>query len=183
MITKKRTLIALFITPLLAATLLLSGCSINFTLNDDTVNDAVDSATETADNLANAGEEAADAAEMLAGIEFEKATRIVVCDPKTGKTIKEITDQTAIEEALMPLSQENSIAVTPDAPEEYIFELWQPETIKLGQDESDVSEEKVIEITTYKNSDTIRVSMTVLGDISLSMTSANTAEALRNLAE
>lgn len=161
MIAKKHTFAALLITPLLAATFLLSGCSVNFTLNEDSVNDA----------------------EMLAGIEFEKATRIVVCDPKTGKTIKEITDQTAIEEALMPLSQENSIAITPDAPKEYIFELWQPETIKLGQDESDVSEEKVIEITTYKNSDTIRVSMTVLGDISLSMTSADTAAALRNLAE
>ena len=94
MITKKRTFIALLITPLLAATLLLSGCSVNFTLNEDTVNDAVDSATEAADNLANAGEEAADAAEMLAGLEFEKATRIVVCDPDSGKTIKEITDQT-----------------------------------------------------------------------------------------
>lgn len=183
MITKKRTFVALLITPLLAATFLLSGCSINFALNEDTVNDAVDSATETASNLASAGEEAADAAEMLAGIEFKKATRIVVCDPKTGKTIKEITDQTAIEEALMPLSQENSIAVTPDAPKEYIFELWQPETIKLGQDESDVSEEKVLEITTFESSDTIRISMTLLGDISLSMTSADSAEALRNLAE
>lgn len=183
MMRKKRAFIALFVTSLLAATLLLSGCSVNFTLNEDTVNDAVDSATETANSLASAGEEAADAAEMLAGLEFEKATRIVVCDPKTGKTIKEITDQTAIEEALMPLSQENSIAVTPDAPEEYIFELWQPETIKLGQDESDVSEEKVLEITTYENSDTIRISMTVLGNISFSMTSADSAEALRNLAE
>ena len=183
MITKKRTFIALLITPLLAATLLLSGCSVNFTLNEDTVNDAVDSATEAADNLANAGEEAADAAEMLAGLEFEKATRIVVCDPETDKTIKEITNQTAIEEALMPLSQENSIAVTPDAPEEYIFEFWQPETIKLGQDESDVSEEKVLEITTFEDSDTIRISMTVLGNISLSLTSADSAEALRNLAK
>ena len=69
------------------------------------------------------------------------------------------------------------------SPEEYIFELWQPETIKLGQDESDVSEEKIIEITTYENSDTIRISMTVLGNISFSMTSADSAEALRNLAE
>jgi len=181
MITKKHTFAALLITPLLAATFLLSGCSVNFTLNEDSVNDAVDSATEAADSLANAAEDSADAAEMLAGI--EKATRIVVCDPETGKTIKEITDQTAIEEALMPLSQENSIAITPDAPKEYIFELWQPETIKLGQDESDVSEEKVIEITTYKNSDTIRVSMTVLGNISLSLTSADSAEALRNLAK
>lgn len=183
MITKKHTFAALLITPLLAATFLLSGCSVNFTLNEDSVNDAVDSATEAADSLANAAEDSADAAEMLAGIEFEKATRIVVCDPKTGKTIKEITDQTAIEEALMPLSQENSIAITPDAPKEYIFELWQPETIKLGQDESDVSEEKVLEITTYENSDTIRISMTVLGNISFSMTSADSAEALRNLAE
>lgn len=183
MITKKHTFAALLITPLLAATFLLSGCSVNFTLNEDSVNDAVDSATEAADSLANAAEDSADAAEMLAGIEFEKATRIVVCDPKTGKTIKEITDQTAIEKALMPLSQENSIAVTPDAPEEYIFELWQPETIKLSQDESDVSEEKVLEITTYENSDTIRISMTVLGNISFSMTSADSAEALRNLAE
>ena len=65
MMRKKRAFIALFVTSLLAATLLLSGCSVNFTLNEDTVNDAVDSATETANNLASAGEEAADAAEML----------------------------------------------------------------------------------------------------------------------
>lgn len=65
MITKKHTLAALLITPLLAATFLLSGCSVNFTLNEDSVNDAVDSATEAADSLANAAEDSADTAAAL----------------------------------------------------------------------------------------------------------------------
>ena len=181
MVAKKSVLVALSIASLMVASLLLSGCSVNFSLNEDSINDAVDSASEARESFANAAKEYEEIAEILAGVESNKATRIVVCDPKTGKTITEITDQSTIEKALMPLSEENTLAVKPDTPEEYIFELWQPETITLGKDKSDVSEEKVLEITTYKDSNTIQISLVALGNISLSMTSAESAEAFRSM--
>ena len=93
-------------------------------MDEDSIQDAANTAAETATNLTDSAEDATDAAEMLAGLEFDNTSRVVVLDAKTGKTIREITDQTAIVEALSPLSQENSIALTPDSPKEYIFEFW-----------------------------------------------------------
>lgn len=178
---KVNTFSVLLIVPLLAACLFLSGCTGALSLDEDSIQDAANTAAETATNLADSAEDAADAAEMLAGLEFDNTSRVVVLDAKTGKTIKEITDQTAIVEALSPLSQENSIALTPDSPKEYIFEFWGPETVKAGQDPSDVSDVKLLEITTYQGSDAITINMVVLGGISLSMTPPDGAESLRNL--
>ena len=115
--------------------------------------------------------------------EMLKGVSPVVCDPQTGNILTEITDQAAVEKALAPLSQENTIARTPNSPEEYLFEMWQPETIKAGQDASEISDEKVLEIITYQNSDTITVSMVALGGISLSMDTPDGAKALRELVE
>lgn len=159
---KKRISITLMIFPFLIAALLLSGCSPASSLDENTI---------------------ADAAEVLAGLDFTKTARLVVCDPQTGNILTEITDQSAVERALAPLSQENAIARTPNSPEEYLFEMWQPETIKAGQDASEISDEKVLEITTYQNSDTITVSMVALGGISLSMDTPDGAKALRELVE
>lgn len=178
---KAHTFPALLIVPLLAACLFLSGCTGALSLDEDSIQDAVNTAAETATNLTDSAEDATDAAEMLAGLEFDNTSRVVVLDAKTGKTIREITDQTAIVEALSPLSQENSIALTPDSPKEYIFEFWGPETVKAGQDPSDVSDVKLLEITTYQGSDAITINMVVLGGISLSMTPPDGAESLRNL--
>lgn len=178
---KVNTFSVLLIVPLLAACLFLSGCTGALSLDEDSIKDAANTAAETATNLADSAEDATDAAEMLAGLEFDNTSRVVVLDAKTGKTIKEITDQTAIVEALSPLSQENSIALTPDSPKEYIFEFWGPETVKAGQDPSDVSDVKLLEITTYQGSDAITINMVVLGGISLSMTPPDGAESLRNL--
>ena len=61
--------------------------------------------------------------------------------------------------------------------------MWQPETIKAGQDASEISDEKVLEIITYQNSDTITVSMVALGGISLSKDTPYGAKALRELVE
>lgn len=178
---KVNTFSVLLIVPLLAACLFLSGCTGALSLDEDSIKDAANTAAETATNLADSAEDATDAAEMLAGLEFDNTSRVVVLDAKTGKTIKEITDQTAIVEALSPLSQENSITLTPDSPKEYIFEFWGPETVKAGQDPSDVSDVKLLEITTYQGSDAITINMVVLGGISLSMTPPDGAESLRNL--
>lgn len=178
---KAHTFPALLIVPLLAACLFLSGCTGALSLDEDSIQDAANTAAETATNLADSAEDTTDAAEMLAGLEFDNTSRVVVLDAKTGKTIREITDQTAIVEALSPLSQENSIALTPDSPKEYIFEFWGPETVKAGQDPSDVSDVKLLEITTYQGSDAITINMVVLGGISLSMTPPDGAESLRNL--
>ena len=180
---KKRISITLMIFPFLIAALLLSGCSPASSLDENTVADAADSAAEAANSLADSTEQAADAAEVLAGLDFTKTARLVVCDPQTGNILTEITDQTAVEKALAPLSQENAIARTPNSPEEYLFEMWQPDTIKAGQDASEISDEKVLEITTYQNSDTITVSMVALGGISLSMDTPDGAKALRELVE
>lgn len=178
---KVNTFSVLLIVPLLAACLFLSGCTGALSLDEDSIQDAANTAAETATNLADSAEDATNAAEMLAGLEFDNTSRMVVLDAKTGKTIKEITDQTAIVEALSPLSQENSIALTPDSPKEYIFEVWGPETVKAGQDPSDVSDVKLLEITTYQGSEAITINMVVLGGISLSMTPPDGAESLRNL--
>lgn len=178
---KAHTFPALLIVPLLSACLFLSGCTGALSLDEDSIQDAANTAAETATNLADSAEDTTDAAEMLAGLEFDNTSRVVVLDAKTGKTIREITDQTAIVEALSPLSQENSIALTPDSPKEYIFEFWGPETVKAGQDPSDVSDVKLLEITTYQGSDAITINMVVLGGISLSITPPDGAESLRNL--
>lgn len=180
---KKRISITLMIFPFLIAALLLSGCSPVSSLDENTIADAADSAAEAANSLADSAEQAADAAEVLAGLDFTKTARLVVCDPQTGNILTEITDQAAVEKALAPLSQENTIARTPNSPEEYLFEMWQPETIKVGQDASEISDEKVLEIITYQNSDTITVSMVALGGISLSMDTPDGAKALRELVE
>lgn len=176
---KKRISITLMIFPFLIAALLLSGCSPVSSLDENTIADAADSAAEAANSLADSAEQAADAAEVLAGLDFTKTARLVVCDPQTGNILTEITDQAAVEKALAPLSQENTIARTPNSPEEYLFEMWQPETIKA----SEISDEKVLEIITYQNSDTITVSMVALGGISLSMDTPDGAKALRELVE
>lgn len=166
---KKRISITLMIFPFLIAALLLSGCSPVSSLDENTI--------------ADSAEQAADAAEVLAGLDFTKTARLVVCDPQTGNILTEITDQAAVEKALAAWSQENTIARTPNSPEEYLFEMWQPETIKAGQDASEISDEKVLEIITYQNSDTITVSMVALGGISLSMDTPDGAKALRELVE
>ncbi len=102
-------------------------------------------------------------------------------DAQTGEVIREVTDQTEIEDAFEPFSEENGLATEPDEPAEYVFELWQPETQKLGQDVADLDEVKVLEVTTYERSPVVELEVSPIG-LRLHLTSRAAADSLRALA-
>ena len=102
-------------------------------------------------------------------------------DAASGEVVREVTDQGEIEQAFAPLSDENGLASAPEEPAEYIFELWQPETIKAGRDASDVKEYKGLEATTYENSPVVTLEMSPIG-LRLHISSQAAADSLRALA-
>lgn len=138
------------------------------------------------DEIAGKAEEVASQAEELAGtlssVEWGKVSRLVVKDAASGEVVREVTDQGEIEQAFAPLSDENGLASAPEEPAEYIFELWQPETIKAGQDASDVKEFKGLEATTYEGSPVVTLEMSPIG-LRLHISSQAAADSLRGLAE
>ena len=92
-----------------------------------------------AEDFASQAQELAD---TLSNVDWGKVCRLVVKDAQTGEDIREVTDQTEIESAFEPFSGEGGIATEPEEPAEYIFELWEPETQKLGQSADDLKEYK-----------------------------------------
>ena len=120
-------------------------------------------------------------ADTLSNVDWGKVSRLVVRDAQTGEVIREVTDQTEIEDAFEPFSEENGLATEPDEPAEYVFELWQPETQKLGQDVTDLDEVKVLEVTTYEGSPVVELEVSPIG-LRLHLTSRAAADALRSLA-
>lgn len=138
------------------------------------------------DEIAGKAKEVASQAEELAGtlssVEWGKVSRLVVKDAASGEVVREVTDQGEIEQAFAPLSDENGLASAPEEPAEYIFELWQPETIKAGQDASDVKEYKGLEATTYEGSPVVTLEMSSIG-LRLHISSQAAADSLRGLAE
>ena len=138
------------------------------------------------DEIAGKADEVASQAEELAGtlssVEWGKVSRLVVKDAASGEVVREVTDQGEIEQAFAPLSYENGLASAPEEPAEYIFELWQPETIKAGQDASDVKEYKGLEATTYEGSPVVTLEMSSIG-LRLHISSQAAADSLRGLAE
>lgn len=138
------------------------------------------------DEIAGKAEEVASQAEELAGtlssVEWGKVSRLVVKDAASGEVVREVTDQGEIEQAFAPLSDENGLASAPEEPAEYIFELWEPETIKAGQDASDVKEYKGLEATTYEDSPVVTLEMSPIG-LRLHISSQAAADSLRGLAE
>ena len=160
-----------------AVTLPLSGC-LGLPSPDDLVDQAEGLASQ-AEDLASRAQELAD---TFSNIEWGKVSRLVVKDAKTGKVVREVTDQAEIEHAFEPLSGENSLAEEPDAHAEYIFELWQPETQKLGQSADDLEEVKACEVTTYEGSPIVTIEIGHI-DLRISMSSQDTADSLRALAE
>ena len=138
------------------------------------------------DEIAGKAEEVASQAEELAGtlssVEWGKVSRLVVKDAASGEVVREVTDQGEIEQAFAPLSDENGLASAPEEPVECIFELWQPETIKAGQDASDVKEYKGLEATTYEGSPVVTLEMSPIG-LRLHISSQAAADSLRGLAE
>ena len=120
-------------------------------------------------------------ADTLSNVDWGKVSRLVVRDAQTGEVIREVTDQTEIEDAFEPFSEENGLATEPDEPAEYVFELWQPETQKLGQDVADLDEVKVLEVTTYERSPVVELEVSPIG-LRLHLTSRAAADSLRALA-
>ena len=139
-----------------------------------------------AEEAASQAEEFASQAQELAGtlsnVEWGKVSRLVVKDAASGEVVREVTDQGEIEQAFAPLSYENGLASTPEEPVECIFELWEPETIKAGQDASDVKEYKGLEATTYEGSPVVTLEMSSIG-LRLHISSQAAADSLRGLAE
>ena len=138
------------------------------------------------DEIAGKADEVASQAQELAGtlssVEWGKVSRLVVKDAASGEVVREVTDQGEIEQAFAPLSYENGLASAPEEPAEYIFELWEPETIKAGQDASDVKEYKGLEATTYEGSPVVTLEMSPIG-LRLHVSSQAAADSLRGLAE
>lgn len=161
----------------LALALPLSGC---FGLPDlGDIADKADDLAAAADDLAAQAQAAADA---LAGIDYTKTTRVVVRDASTGETVREVEDEAAVDEAFSQLSEANGISGAPDAPAEYVIELWQPETLKLGLGESGAEDVKVLEVTTYEGSSVVTLDVCPIG-LRLNLeASSEAADALRGLA-
>ena len=177
--TSPKATARLALAALLAAALALplTGC---FGIRDP------DEIAGKADEVASQAEELASQAQELAGtlssVEWGKVSRLVVKDAASGEVVREVTDQGEIERAFAPLSDENGLASAPEEPAEYIFELWEPETIKAGQDASDVKEYKGLEATTYEGSPVVTLEMSPIG-LRLHVSSQAAADSLRGLAE
>lgn len=170
---------------LLAAALALplAGC---FGIPDpDEIAGKAKEAASQAEELASQAQELASQAQELAGtlssVEWGKVSRLVVKDASSGEVVREVTDQGEIEQAFAPLSDENGLASAPEEPAEYIFELWEPETIKAGQDASDAKEYKGLEATIYEGSPVVTLEMSPIG-LRLHISSQAAADSLRTLA-
>lgn len=153
-----------------ALTLLLTGC-----IASRAADDVAEAATQFADQMQ-------DLADTLSGIE-NKVSRLVVRDGETEEVICEVTDETSIEEAFSFLSGVNGLADAPDQPAEYIFELWQPATQKMGQSADNLEEINALIATTYRDSSTVTIEIPFLG-LTLHLASASqAADALRALVQ
>ena len=136
-------------------------------------------------DISNQAEDFASQAQELAdtfsNVDWGKVCRLVVRDAQTGKVIREVTDQREIEDAFEPFSGEGGIATEPDEPAEYVFELWESETQKLGQSADDLKEYKGLEVTTYEGSAVVGLEVSPIG-LKLYLTSQAAAGELRALA-
>ena len=136
---------------------------------------------DIADQAEEVASQAQELADTLSNVDWGKVSRLVVRDAQTGEVVREVTDQAEIEDAFEPFSEENGLATEPDEPAEYAFELWQPETQKLGQSADDLDEVKVLEVTTYEGSPIVGLEVSPIG-LRLHITSRAAADALRALA-
>ena len=137
--------------------------------------------TGLTDMLTDLAENATEIARELESIDWSKTVRAVVYDAD-GTQVAEITDQAQIDEIFSPLSQVNGLAPTPDAEREYVVEIWEPETIKLGQSADDVGEYKGLEVVTYEGSDVVTLTVVPIS-LSINLSSeGGVADAIRALA-
>lgn len=139
------------------------------------------SPSDIANQAEDFASQAQELADTLSNVDWGKVCRLVVKDAQTGAVIREVTDQTEIEDAFEPFSGEGGIAAEPEEPAEYVFELWEPETQKLGQSADDLKEYKGLEVTTYEGSPVVGLEVSPIG-LKLYLTSQAAADALRALA-
>ena len=74
----------------------------------------LDDVADQAEDFASQAQELAD---TLSNVDWGKVSRLVVRDAQAGEVIREVIDQTEIEHAFEPFSEENGIATEPDDPE------------------------------------------------------------------
>ena len=180
--TRARLMLA---APLAAALALPLGGCFGIPNTDEIAGKAEETASQAGELASQAGELASQAQELartLSNIEWGKVSRLVVKDAASGDVVREVTDQGEIERAFAPLSSENGLAPAPEEPAEYTFELWEPETQKLGQDASDLEEFKGLEATTYEGSPVVTLEVSPIG-LKLHISSQAAADSLRALAE
>ena len=177
----------------------LAGCHHDVTAQDavDTASDvgsaAVGAYMDGVDEVIDFGTDLGAAVQDgdLSAIESIGATRVVVRDASTGDELKTVTDQDVISSAFKGFSGKWKLArrsETKDLTPEYALELWQKETVKLGQSEDRVAEVQACTITTYTGSNAITVSLgkgeVLNGALSVSLVAPDAAsvDALRSLA-
>ena len=139
-------------------------------------------ASDLASQAEDVASQAQELADTLSNVEWGKVSRLVIKDTETGEVVRELTDQADIERAFSPLSGISGLAAEPDGSPEYTFELWQPETQRLGQSSDDLNEIMVLEVTTYEGSPVVMIEVSPVG-LSLHLSSQSAADALRALAE
>lgn len=177
--TGLKTRARLMLAALLAAALALplGGC-----FGIPSTDEIAGKAEEAASQAGELASQAQELAGTLSNIEWSKVSRLVVKDAASGEVVREVADQGEIERAFAPLSSENGLAPAPEEPAEYTFELWEPETQKLGQDASDLEEFKGLEATTYEGSPVVTLEVSPIG-LKLHISSQAAADSLRALAE
>ena len=154
----------------LAGALGLAACSHDVTAQDavDTSTDvgstAVDTYMDGVDALIDFGTDLGAAVNEgdLSAIESIGATRVVVRDAATGEELKTVTDQGAISAAFKGFSAKWGVAGKSDVADltpEYTLELWQKETVKLGESGDRAAEVRASTLTTYRDSNLLTVSL------------------------
>ena len=147
----------------------------------DTYLDGVDALTQFGEDLGKAI-----ASGDLSAISAETFTRIVVRDATTGEELAEASDKDIIDAAFAGFSDLGPDAISASSDSltpEYELELWQKETIKLGESPDRVADVRTGSITTYQGSDVVTLKVGGGKILSADVTvPANTTEALRSLA-
>ena len=122
----------------------------------------------------------------LSAISAETFTCIVVRDAATGEELAEVSDKDAIDAAFAGFSDVGADSISASADgltPEYELELWQKQTVKLGESPDRVADMRAGSITTYQGSDVVTLKVGEGKILSADVTvPTETAEALRALA-
>lgn len=152
----------------------LSGCVVV----DDAAQEASDSVAQTVDELnrgiegvgedmqemtdtLNGAFETVQDAEALFGEALGKGSRVEIYDAR-GEHVATVEDARAVATVASHPNSIQLVSSHPDGTVAYRFEFYQDETIKAGQDASDVQQLHVCTIETYESSDVVTLSIPAL---------------------